>query len=254
MPDTPTRRGAVRFGLAARGSLYALLAIVVVSVAFGGERQADSQGALRAVASQPFGRAALVLLALGFVVYAAWQATCVRAACDTKTRVAAAARALIWVGLAFTAARIALGSGGGANSEESFTARVLNAPFGTWLVAAGGIAVVAVALSFLLHLRNKGFLKDLRPLPAQTKQMVTLAARVGITSRSAVYMLAGAFLIRAAVRHDPDTGVGLDGALAEIARAPYGTYLLIAVAAGLASYAVWCAMRARYEDVARSDG
>jgi drug/metabolite transporter superfamily protein YnfA len=76
----------------------------------------------------------------------------------------------------------------------------------------------------------------------------------GITAKAAVYALTGAFLIRAAVREEARSGVGLDGALSTLAREPYGSYLLAAVAGGFAAYALWCWVRARYENIELSDG
>ena len=242
--------------MVARGALFALLSVLALRVAFGdGGTQADSQGALRAVAGGPFGTALLALLALGFAIYACWQATCVKSADKLRGRITAAGRTLVWGSLAFTAARYVIsGVSGGSNQEESFTARVLNLPFGTWMVAAAGVAVVITGLAFLRKLPQRAHHEDLKPMSRRAKTVVSTAAVVGTIGRTIVFVLGGAFLVRAAVKHNPDTGVGLDGALSEVAQAPYGTYVLVAVSIGLAAYAVWCMLRARYEDIERSDG
>ena len=88
----------------------------------------------------------------------------------------------------------------------------------------------------------------------RAEAVVSTAAVVGLIGRTIVFVLGGAFLVRAAVTHRPNSGVGLDGALSQVAQAPYGTYMLVAVSVGLAAYAVWCMLRARYEDIERSDG
>lgn len=55
-----------RFGLVAKGVMYAVIGILAIQVALGGrEKSPDRQGALRAIAEQPFGKSLLVLLALG---------------------------------------------------------------------------------------------------------------------------------------------------------------------------------------------
>lgn len=249
-------RGAARFGLVARGVLFALLGVLALRVAFGeGGTQADSQGALRTVANGPFGTALLILLGIGFAVYAAWQAHATITGDDTRSRITAGARAVVWAGLAYTSGRyVVSGGAGGQNEEESLTAAVLNLPFGTWLVAAAGAVVVGIGVSFLRRVRDRSYLDDLKPMPASTKRRVCWAATAGLLGRSLVFVLAGAFLIRAAVAHEPDSGVGLDGALSQVAQAPYGTYVLVLVAAGMFAYAAWCGLRARYEDIKRSDG
>jgi hypothetical protein len=252
----PLTRGVARMGLVARGAMFFLLGIVVARLAWPGPspRAADGQGALRTLAAQPAGRTLLAVLALGFAAYAGWQWLCAWQGDKTFERVAAALRGLLWFGFAVTAARMVMHAGGSSNTEESLTARLLNAPFGRWIVAVAGAAVILGAAAMLRKVREREFLGGLRPLSGRTRTTVKVAARVGITARSVVYGLAGAFLIRAAVTHTPGRGVGLDGALSQVAKEPYGTWLLCSAAFGFLAYAVWCGLRARYEDVERSDG
>lgn len=247
-------RGIARAGLIAKGTLYALLALLALQIALGNGAQADSQGALREVASRPFGTAMLVALALGFAGYAGWQVRCAVKGDEGLARLAAAARAVVWAGLAFTAAKFVFSAGHKSNAEQSLTAQLLTHPLGPWLVAAGGLALAAVGLLFLRHLRSRRYLDDLKPMPATTERLVTAVTFLGIGAKSGVYVMAGAFLVRAAFNHKAMGGVGLDGALSTVARQPYGTYVLVAVAAGLAAYAAWCWVRARYENVEQSDG
>jgi hypothetical protein len=248
--------GVARAGLVAKGLLYALLAVVVLKLALpgGGGEQADSEGALRSLTGTTGGTALLAALAFGFGFYALWQGWCVINGEDTKARLAAAGRGLLWAGISFNAGQIAMGAGKGGQDESSITATVLNAPFGTWIVAAVGVAVIAVAAMVLRHVNDDRHMEDLRPMPQRTRKVVATAATVGIVAKTLVYGLAGAFLIRAAVRHEPNNGVGLDGALSQIAKESYGVYVLSAAALGMAAYAVWCGLRARYEDLERSDG
>ena len=72
--DSRAAQLLARAGLTARGVIYILIGIVALLVAVGhGGKQADQQGALQLVASQPFGLVALWLLAIGFVGYALWR-------------------------------------------------------------------------------------------------------------------------------------------------------------------------------------
>lgn len=249
-----SHRGVARFGLVTKGVLYALLAVLALQIAVGSSVQADSQGALRSVARSPFGAFLLALLALGFAGYAAWQAYAAWTGDDWLSRASAAFRALIWTGLTVTGVRVLFNAGGSARQEESITARLLDLPFGPWLVGAIGVAIAAGGLALLRHIRGHRYFDDLRPLPAGTTRFVKIITVTGLAARSGVYVMAGAFLIRAALRHKANSGVGLDGALSRVSHEPYGTYVLAAVACGLAAYALWCLVRARYEDIERSDG
>lgn len=256
MGNDRVTRGAARIGLIAKGVLYGLMAVLIGQLAFFGARGArtDSEGALRTLAGRPFGSSVLLVLAVGFALYAVWQWWCAWDGDDAPSRLAAAGRGLIWLAVAFTAGRIVLGGGDTNGQEEGITAQLLGTPFGTWLVAAVGAVIVIIALALLRHIRDEHYLDDLRPLPRRTRRAVCVAATVGIGAKTTVYSLAGAFLIRAALRHDPDSGVGLDGALSQVAQEPYGRHVLSVCAIGMAAYALWCGLRARYEDIERSDG
>ena len=248
-------RGVARTGLVAKGVLYLLLALLALQIALGNGADADSQGALRAVAGRPFGSAMLGALALGFAGYAGWQFYKAFSGDGWLVRLTAAVRGVVWSVLAISAARfIFAGSATRPNAEQSITARLLATPFGPWLVGAVGVTVAVIGLSFLRHLRDGRYFDDLKSMPQGTRRIVSAVTITGIGAKSGVYVMAGLFLVRAAVDHKASTGAGLDGALSTVAQQPYGTYVLAAVAGGLASYALWCWVRARYENVEHSDG
>lgn len=251
---TASHRGVARFGLVAKGVLHALLAVLAVQIAAGNSADADGQGALRAVASRPLGTFLLVLLALGFAGYAAWQAYAACTGDEWRPRISAALRCLIYSSLAVTATRYVFAAGGSRNAEESVTANLMRLPFGPWLVGIAGVLIAVAGLSRLRQVRGDRCFDNLKAMPARTRRMVKIVSVTGIAAKAGVYAMVGAFLVRAALRHKATSGVGLDGALSKVSNEPYGTYVLVAVAAGLAAYAVWCWVRARYEDIERSDG
>src|SRR2546423_978487 len=106
-------------GIAARSALYAMLGILVWQVASGSGRRrtqsTDSTGALHAVARQPFGRAMLVLLALGFAAHALWRLAEAAVAHpgrerDALVRLIDAGRAVAYCGLCALAVGTIVGS------------------------------------------------------------------------------------------------------------------------------------------------
>jgi hypothetical protein len=64
-----------------------------------------------------------------------------------------------------------------------------------------------------------------------------------------VFGLIAWFLFKTAAEYDPSKARGLDGALQKLSTAPYGKWLLAAVAAGLFAYGVFCVIQARYREV-----
>ena len=71
----------------------------------------------------------------------------------------------------------------------------------------------------------------------------------GHLARMVVFGLVGVFLIKAAIDYNPNKAVGLDGALAKIANASYGPFLLGIVAAGLIAFGVYSLSDARYRRI-----
>ena len=255
LPRMPTAaRHLARVGLAAKGVLYVLLAVLALRLAFGDKADADAQGALRAIAGEPLGTVMLGALSLGFAIYAGWQWWSAWTADKTFARIGAVGRGVVWSGLAISAARFIVQAGTPPKQEESLTARLLDLPFGPWLIAAGGAAAIIIGIVFLRHLKDHRYLDNLKTLPARTQTAVKTVTVTGIFAKSLVYALVGGFLIRAAVRHKANSGIGLDGALGQLSQAAYGTYALVALAFGLAAYAAWCWVRAAYENVRESNG
>jgi hypothetical protein len=71
----------------------------------------------------------------------------------------------------------------------------------------------------------------------------------GHLARGVVFLLIGAFVVKAAVDYSPKDAIGLDGALQKLAHASYGPLLLGITAAGLVAYGVFCFVDAKLRDL-----
>src|SRR5215203_5810791 len=107
-----------RVGLVARGTIYILIGILALQMAFGdAARSANQKGAFHAIASQPFGAVLLWVIAFGLVGYALWQALAAFQVREDDAKKALAKRALygvkagVYLMLAWTAASIAVNAG-----------------------------------------------------------------------------------------------------------------------------------------------
>lgn len=247
-----------RAGLAARGVVYAVIGILAFKLAIGdGGKSTNQQGALKTVAEGPFGKALLVVLAIGLAGYALWRLT--RAALghgrqqrdDTGDRVAALGSGIAYAILCVTAIRILAGSGTGSGTPKEATGGVLDWTGGPWLVGLAGAAMLGVAGYQAYKGLGKKFLDDSqtgRMSPSVRKGFTALGV-FGHVARAVVFALIGYGLIRAAVDYDADKAIGLDGALREVADAPYGPWLLGLVALGLIGFAAYSAADARYRKI-----
>jgi hypothetical protein len=250
-----------RVGLVAKGVLYAVVGILAVKVALGGrEESPDRQGALDAIAQQPFGRGLLVLLALGLVGYALWRLAQGLLDRDNEgegpkgltKRGSAIARAG-WYGLlaALTFGRVLERSSGGSSNEQQTTAGVFDLPLGRYLVYAAGLAFLGAAAFNGYRAVTCKFKKKLKTgeMNDAEEAAATGVGILGHLARMVVFALVGVFLLRAAWEFDPKKARGLDGALLELSQQAYGGLLLGAVAVGLLAYALYCFVQARYRRI-----
>lgn len=85
-----------------------------------------------------------------------------------------------------------------------------------------------------------------------TGKWIETTARAGYAAKGVVYLALG--ILAAVAATSAKSYTGTDGALASIARQPYGTVALILVAAGLACYAVWRGVQAVADPESAKDG
>ena len=249
-----------RLGFLAKGLVYATVGALALQAAFGvGGQTTDTQGAVAVLARAPFGRALLALLSVGLVAYGLWRfvqaGTNPGGRSGAKGVVARAgfvASGVIHFALAATAVGLLLGSGGGGgNTEQDLTARLLAAPFGRVLVGLVALAIVGAGVFQLIKAYRADFRRALRTaeMSAAEETWAVRAGRTGYAARGIVFALIGVFFGQAAVQADASEARGLDGALTALQGQAYGPYLLGGVAIGFVLYGVYMVVEARYRDV-----
>ena len=245
-----------RAGFVARGLIYALIGVLAIKLAVGvGGTKADQQGALKTIAHQPFGKVLLILVAIGLAGYAMWRLFRAllghgpEGSDSTFDRVAAFASGLVYAALCALAVTILMGSG--SENEHKTAAGVLGRPGGTWLVGIVGAVLIGVALYQGYRGVTRDFLEDSKTekMSARVGKWIEWIATVGHLARMVVFGLVGVFLITAAIDFNPKKAVGLDGALAKLAHASYGPFLLGIVAAGLIAFGIYSLSDARYHRI-----
>jgi len=201
----------------------------------------------------------LILVAIGLGGYALWRllrALLGHGPEDTDSgfdRVAAVGSAVVYAGLCAIAVEILLGSGssGGSGNASKTTAGIFGWPGGTWLVGIGGAVLVGIGLYQGYRGLTRDFLKDSKTeqMSARMRSWIEWIGSFGHLARMVVFGLVGVFLIKAAIDYNPNKAVGLDGALAKIAHASYGPFLLGIVAAGLIAFGAYSLSDARYRRI-----
>ncbi|MCC3156528.1 DUF1206 domain-containing protein [Hymenobacter sp. 15J16-1T3B] len=262
LPTSPSDgiRTLARFGFAAKGVVYGILGALAVMAAtnIDGGRTADKQQVLQTIQDMPLGRWLLGLVAFGLAGYVVWRL--VQAIRDTEgkgngakgiaTRIGYVASALGYAALAFVAGKAAFentsadaGSGG---TRQSMVAKLLEQPYGQWLVGAIGLFVIGIGVYQLIRAYSGSFAKHVNDsqLPAAQQRLVYRVGQLGYTARGIVWGILGYFLVRAALTANAQAAEGTEGAfdfLASLGQAP-----LLIVALGLVAYGLYMLVRAKY--------
>jgi hypothetical protein len=247
-----------RAGLVARGVVYAVVGVLALKLALGdGGKATSQQGALKTIASEPFGKLLLVALAIGLGGYAIWRLLRAAAGHGREDRdsgfdrVAALFSGLAYAALCVTAIAILVGAGGGSGSPKKATGGVLDWTGGPLLVGIAGAVLIGVGLYQAYKGIARKFLETSKTheMSEGVKHGFTVLGVGGHVARGVVFSLIGYGLIKAAIDYDPNKAVGLDGALRKLAHASYGPLLLGIVAAGFVMFAVYSMADARYRKV-----
>lgn len=254
---------AARIGLVAYGVVHLLVAWLAVQVALGdldgdGVGKADKTGALQSLAANPAGGFVLWLITIGLGFSALWQLlealTGARESRQEKLlRVMNLGEALLFAYLAYSAAKLATGKSASSTDQTQLgiIGTLLSKEWGKPVVIVIGLGIVTAGLFVAHHGWAKRFSReqDFGKVSASTRRVVTRLGQVGYIALGSVYGIAGALVVVAAVKTQPSKATGLDVALKTLAAQPYGTVLLLLIAAGLAAFALFTFMDARFRRV-----
>jgi hypothetical protein len=253
-----------RWGLVSVAVSFAVVAALSIKVALTGSGHPQGrEGALAAIAREPFGKVLLVIVAAGFLGYAAWRLTTAAIGRTIEDdsyenplkRIGDAARGLFYLGLAGACVKLLVSAGGspagGGQKERKTAALLLGLPGGRFIVGAIGLGVVGVGL-YNGYRAISGKYRDrlkMWQIDEAEERIVTPIAVAGLFARMIVFGLTGAFLVASAVQYDAREAVGIDGALQRLVETAYGRPALFVVAVGLLCYALYRLTEARYRRI-----
>lgn len=249
-----------RLGYASIGVVYMIVGGFAVAAGLGRRGSSGSHNdAFAFILHQPFGKVMLAVIAVGLLGYTLWRF--VSSVTDNENRgsdakgigvrVASFGRGLVYAVLAVEVIRMILkgdggSSGGGDQQAQHWTARLMDAPFGRWLVAAVGLGVVLYGAYQLYAAWDSKLSKriSLGEIDGRVRQKVIAISRFGIGARGLVFFIVGGSIVMAAVRHNAQAAHGTTGALQELPLP-----LLIVVGFGLAAYGVYALVNAKYRRI-----
>ncbi|MBT2708315.1 DUF1206 domain-containing protein [Bacillus sp. ISL-47] len=256
----PWLRRYARLGYMARGFVYMIIGILAMMAAAGaGGSKTDTGGALRSVATVPFGEALLWGVAFSLSGYVLWRIILIINDPEKKgfgikgiaLKISYLISGIIYASLSYEAFTIANHASSGSSNEKSLSAKLLQQPFGHWLAGIAGIIIIGYGFYEMYNAYSGKYKEEFREWKMSKKEikLAAKAGKIGLTSRAVVMFIIGYFVIITAITSDPDTTIGMDGALAKISAQPFGQILLGVVAFGLFLYGVYLILKGRYRKI-----
>ncbi|MET0136549.1 MAG: DUF1206 domain-containing protein, partial [Kibdelosporangium sp.] len=160
-------------------------------------------------------------------------------------KIGAAARGVIGATLGVYAISLANGGASKSGTEQSqeTTARVMALPAGQVLVGIGALVIIGIGVVSIRKGIKHKFLEDLNQ--SQLPRAAEPLGVVGYIAKGVAYGVIGILVGIAAINHNPGAAGGLDVALKTLQQQTFGSFLLFAVAIGLAAFGVYCFAAAR---------
>lgn len=262
---TPDHSDAItllaRAGYGARGIVYLMVGGLAALAAFGeGGQTTGSRGALQELLTAPLGGIMLGAIAAGLAGFALWRF--IQAVTDTDqhgtdakglairaslliSAVTHGLLAFFAVDLIFT---LSAGSGGSGGGSEGFAGWLMSQPYGRWLVAAVGVALVAAGIAHETKAWKTQFDRHFS-MPRQTQTWAYPLCRFGLAIRGVVFLIVGGFFILAAYQFNPNQAGGIAEVFSTVRSQVFGQWLLALVAVGLFAFGLYSLLEAVYRRI-----
>jgi hypothetical protein len=256
--DSAALQLLARLGLIAYAGVHLLVGWLALRLAWGASasKSADTSGALRTLAAQPFGQVLLWLVAAGLVSLALWQASAAiwgYRDCDVGPRVrkrcTSGARAAIYLALGVSAASVSLGSrSSSSQSQQHATSGVLAWPGGQVIVVVAGVIIIGIGVALVVKGMSASFDEEIdsSSLPPAAQQGVARLGQVGYVTKGVALGVVGGLLGYAALTFEQSKAQGLEGAMQTILAQPFGRLLLTSVGLGFVAFGLFATLQSRY--------
>lgn len=254
--DSDAFEYAARAGFVTSGVLHLLVGYIVIRIAFGSGGHADQSGALATLSAQTGGALILWVAAIGLVALGLWRVA--EAIVGSKPgegsgpdqddtpawkRGKSIGLAIVNFAIAASAVRFAIGTGQRSSQQNSgMSAQLMQSGWGKALLIAVGLGLVGVGGYHVYKGVTKKFFKDLR---VSSGSGITAVGVSGYVAKGLVLAGAGVLVIVATLQADPSKAAGLDAAVKTLGQAPFGKFLLILAALGIAAFGAYSFVRAR---------
>lgn len=247
-------------GLIAKGIVYTVLGLMAFMAAFQiGNQSAENTGkedVFSTIEKQTGGQIMLAVLGLGLLCYSLWRM--IQAFRDTEDKgndakgIAKRSRyffsGLVYTALAFYAFKMLFAGASGGNNKQGSVQKVLNQPFGEWLLGIIAIIIFSIGVYQCIYGLSGKYRKHLdKAANSDNKILLRIAGKIGYVARGIVWLIIAWMFGKAALHSNSSEAGDTSKAFSFLADATYGTYLVAATGLGLICYGLFNFIRARHE-------
>ncbi|HEY0092515.1 MAG TPA: DUF1206 domain-containing protein, partial [Flavobacterium sp.] len=138
---------------------------------------------------------------------------------------------------------------GSGDQKQAMAGELMSKPFGQWLVGIAAAVLLGVGVyqiyyglseKYRKHVENAGNIEG--------RKLLLIAGKIGYVARGLVWMLLSWLFFKAAFHANSSEAGDTSKAFDILKHSTNGTYLLIAIAAGLFCYGAFNLIRARHEN------
>ncbi len=253
-------RPLARIGCLSIGTVYVLVGTLAL-LALSGRliEAADEERVVQLLMGIPGGPAVIWAIVVGAAAYVVWRV--IEAVSDPygfgadwrglARRAGVASSAIGYALIAFTTARIAIGTGGGgrdaAEEQQQFVvARVLAWPGGELLVGIAGVVLAVVGIAQFVLVARRGYATEIQIEPQSEfgERMTHFLAWYGYSARGVILCVLAWFFLDGAISSDARAVGDTDTAFDFIGGGVVGDSAFAVVAVGTIAYGIFMYMNA----------
>jgi hypothetical protein len=247
-------------GLISKGVVYVIFGAITFMAAFeiGGksDEEANRKGVFSFVREAPAGKYILGALTLGLLCYSCWRM--IEAFRKQKAKENNKAKrvryffsSLTYASVAFTAVKIMVkGMQHSSDQKQELSSRVLQQPFGQWLLAAGALILTGTGLYQMWYGLSEKYKKHAGSVSNQkiNGKLLLISGKLGYVARGIVWLLLSYLMMKAAFHSNAGEAGDTGKAFTLVENNSMGSYFLAAIGMGLILYGIFTLIRARYEN------
>lgn len=251
-----------RTGYIAKGLVYFMVGLLTLQTTLGmGGETSDATNAFKELISQPFGTIMLFGIMLGLIAHAIWRI--LEGLIDPEDRGDGAQVVFfriidflvgcLYLSVSYAAWQILQGldTQSGDESTKVWVGKILELPYGMWLVLFCALVILIGGLYQFYAAYNANFddAFDYEEMNRKEQKTLRWLGRIGTGAWGVVYCMVAYLFYNAAVTFDADEAGGLDQALKTLGDQPYGTLVLGITACGLIIYGIYLFVLSFYHKI-----